>query len=72
MFLRANLQEVLELLQDSSHMLTEESVVALDFVFTAYKDSKKCSLLSLALSASSQAGYSKVRELFFVLCFVVG
>ena len=61
-FLRANLHELLELLKDSTHLLMEESVMALDFVFSAYRDTTKCSLLSLALSVPSQAGYYKVSE----------
>jgi len=62
-FLRANLSELLELLQDSAHLLSEESVSALDFVFTGFKERVKSSVLSLALSVPLQSGYDQVRNL---------
>ena len=61
-FLRANLPELLELLQDSAYLLSEESVAALDFVFTAFRKSARHSVLSLALSDPLQSGYSQVRS----------
>lgn len=60
MFFRANLQAVLELLQDSEGLLSEEAVRALGFILSVSKSSHKCTLLDLAVSASSHAGYSKV------------
>lgn len=57
MFLRANLQVILELVQDPEGFLSEEVVRALKLVLSSARDS---SLLDLAVSASSHSGYSKV------------
>lgn len=62
MFLKANLQAVLELLQDPEGFLTEEAVKALDFVLSSERNSAQSSLLDLAVSASSPSGYAKVGE----------
>ena len=64
MFLRANFQDLLELFQDSEHLLSEESVKALGFVFSAAKNLKECSLYELAVSAASHSGYSKVSAFY--------
>lgn len=61
MFLRANLQVLLELLQEAEALLSEEAVKALGFVFSAAKNCRACTLFELALSAASHSGYSKVR-----------
>lgn len=61
MFLRANLQGLLEMLQESDLVtLSEEAVKALGFVFSAVKNSRECTLFELAVSAASHSGYSKV------------
>ena len=60
MFVRANLQEMLELLQDPEQVLSEEAVNGLGFVLCASKNCKEYSLLELAIAASSKSGHSKV------------
>lgn len=64
MFLKANLQVLLELLQDSEELLSEEAVTALSFVLSSARSSGEGSnhstLLDLAVSAGSHSGYSKV------------
>lgn len=62
MFLRANLQELLEMVQEESEfLLSEEAVKALGFVFSAAKNSQEeCTLFELAVSAASHSGYSQV------------
>ena len=65
MFLKTNLQVILELLQDPEGYLSEEAVRALDFILSSAKDS---SMLDLAVSASSHSGYSKVQLQYILIC----
>lgn len=60
MFLKANLQMILELLQYPEQVLPEDSVTALGFILSSARDLKECPLLELAVSAGSHSGYSKV------------
>lgn len=74
MFLRANFQDLLELLQDSEGLLSGESVRALGFVFSAAKNSQECPLYELAVSAASHSGYSMVSVLhteFALSCTII-
>lgn len=68
MFLRANFQDLLELLQDSEGLLSEESVKALGFVFSAAKNSRECPLYELAVLAASHSGYSMVSVELSLMC----
>lgn len=60
MFLRANLQGLLEILQEVEPSISEEAVKALGFVFSAAKNSQESTLFELAVSAEAHSGYSKV------------
>ena len=66
MFLRTNLQALLQLVQDTEEdglQLSEEAVRALGFVFSTARTKsspRECTLLDLAMSVSTHSGYSKV------------